>query len=339
MIKRIYKLAAIAFAGIMLIISLGIYLAYEDYLLFLATPIQAEEWPMQVDVKQGTNFSHLATDLHDRHLIDNKQYFSWYARSAYLAEKIKAGKYTFSAGVTPVELLDKIVAGRVTQFSFTIVEGWTFRQMLTALHQHKHIDKKLTGLSDDEIMQALSLADEHPEGRFLPDTYLFPDETTDTQFLKRAWLASQRYVNAQWHKRDQDLPLKTPYEVLILASIVEKETGKAEERPTIAGVFVRRLKKGMRLQTDPTVIYGMGEQFDGNIRRRDLKTDTAYNTYTRYGLPPTPIALPGKAAIDAALHPAAGDSLYFVAKGDGSHQFSASLKEHNNAVRRYQLRK
>ena len=173
----------------------------------------------------------------------------------------------------------------------------------------------------------------------MPDTYLFPDGTTDIQFLKRAWQSNQDYLNSQWQTRDKSLPLKSAYEALILASIVEKETGLAQERPAIAGVFIRRLKKGMRLQTDPTVIYGMGEQFDGNIRRRDLKKDTPYNTYTRYGLPPTPIALAGKAAIDAVIHPADGKSLYFVAKGDGSHQFSATLEEHNRAVRRYQLRK
>jgi UPF0755 protein len=197
----------------------------------------------------------------------------------------------------------------------------------------------MSGLGNNEIMPALALPDSDPEGQFLPDTYLFPDETTDIQFLLRAFKASESYLSEKWSHRDENLPLKSPYEALILASIVEKETAKADERPTIAGVFIRRLNKGMRLQTDPTVIYGMGEQFDGNIRRRDLKADTPYNTYTRFGLPPTPIALPGRAAIDAVLHPASGKSLYFVAKGDGSHQFSATLKEHNQAVRRYQLRK
>jgi len=279
------------------------------------------------------------SDHSDRKLISNKKYFYWYARSEDLAQQLKAGKYAFKSKITPVDLLDKIVAGEVEQFSFTIIEGWTFRQMLSALHQHKNIEKKLAGFNDKEIMQAISSPDEHPEGQFMPDTYLFPDETTDTQFLKRAWQSNHDYLNSQWESRDNNLPLKSAYEALILASIVEKETGAAQERPVIAGVFIRRLQKGMRLQTDPTVIYGMGEQFDGNIRRRDLKNDTPYNTYTRYGLPPTPIALPGKAAIDAVLHPTDGKSLYFVAKGDGSHQFSATLEEHNRAVRRYQLRK
>ena len=339
MIRRLYKIALAAFAGIMFLLSIGIYLVYQDYLLFLSTPLTAEKWPLKITVRPGTNLTHLVNDLYDRKLIDNKKYFSWYARSSDLAQKIKAGRYVFHTGITPVNLLDKIVDGEVEQFSFAVIEGWTFRQMLAALHQHKHIDIKLAGLSDEEIMRALSLPDEHPEGQFLPDTYLFPDATTDVQFLKRAWQSIHQYVDAQWATRCNNLPLKSAYEALILASIVEKETGVAEERPAIAGVFIRRLNKGMRLQTDPTVIYGMGEQFDGNIRRRDLKKDTPYNTYTRYGLPPTPIALPGKAAIDAVMHPAKGNSLYFVAKGDGSHQFSATLKEHNKAVRRYQLRK
>ena len=339
MIKRIYKIGVAIFAGLMLLVTVGIYVAYQDYLLFLSTPLASEKWPLKVTIKSGTNFKHLVNDLHDRKLINSKKFLSWYARSENLAHQIKAGKYAFNSGITPVELLDKIVAGEVEQFTFAIIEGWTFRQMLLALHQHNNVEKKLTGLNDKEIMQALSLPDEHPEGQFMPDTYLFPDGTTDIQFLKRAWQSNQDYLNSQWQTRDKSLPLKSAYEALILASIVEKETGLAQERPAIAGVFIRRLKKGMRLQTDPTVIYGMGEQFDGNIRRRDLKKDTPYNTYTRYGLPPTPIALAGKAAIDAVIHPADGKSLYFVAKGDGSHQFSATLEEHNRAVRRYQLRK
>lgn len=339
MIKRVYKIAAAMFAGLLLLLCVGIYLAYQDYLLFLSTPLTAEKWPVRITVKSGSNFSHLVNNLQERQLIEHRRYLSWYARSEKLAHKIKAGNYEFSKGVTPVQLLEKIVNGEVIQYSFTIVEGWTFRQMLSALHRHKNINIKLADRSDEDITQTLLLPNKHPEGQFLPDTYLFPEGTTDTQFLLRASRAIYRYLEAEWVKRDENLPLKTPYEALILASIVEKETGVASERPAIAGVFIRRLRKGMRLQTDPTVIYGMGDQFDGNIRRRDLKKDTPYNTYTRYGLPPTPIALPGKAAINAVLHPADGNSLYFVAKGDGSHQFSATLKEHNRAVRKYQLRK
>lgn len=323
----------------MLLLSISVYLVYQDYLLFLATPVQSERWPVKVHVRKGTNFSHLANELSDRKIISSKKYFTWYARSESLAQRVKAGRYVFQQGVTPIQLLEKIVAGEVEEFTLTIVEGWNFRQMLAAIHQHPEIQKRLDGLSDNEIMQALSLPDVHPEGQFMPDTYHFTEGMTDVQFLRRAWQAMQDYLNAQWPERDEDLPLKSPYEALTLASIVEKETGLAEERPAIAGVFIRRLKKGMKLQTDPTVIYGMGENFDGNIRRKDLRQDTPYNTYTRFGLPPTPIALPGKEAIFASLHPADGNSLYFVARGDGSHQFSETLEEHNRAVRRYQLGK
>ena len=324
---------------LMLSLGAGIYWVYHDYLLFLSTPITSEHWPLKLQVKKGTNFKALSNNLSKRKIISNDKYFTWYARSESLAERIKAGRYAFDEGITPVELLDKIVAGDVEQFALTIVEGWTFRQMLTEIHSHPQIDKKLVDLSDEEIMKVLALTDLHPEGQFMPDTYHFPEGLTDVQFLKRAHQSLQYYLDRQWPQRDEGLPLKTPYEALILASIVEKETGLAAERPEIAGVFVRRLQKGMKLQTDPTVIYGMGERFDGNIRRKDLRQDTPYNTYTRYGLPPTPIALAGKAAIDATLHPADGKSLYFVAKGDGSHEFSDTLEAHNRAVRRYQLGK
>ena len=302
---------------LMLSLAAGIYWAYQDYLRFLDTPVNSEQWPLKVHVRKGTNFKALATDLFERKIITSSKYFTWYARSESLAQRIKAGRYAFDKGITPVGLLDKIVAGEVEQFVLTVIEGWTFRQMLTEIHGHPKIEKKLVGLSDKEMMQSLDLPDIHPE----------------------AWKSMHAYLDEQWQQRAEGLPLKSSYEALILASIVEKETGLASERPEIAGVFVRRLKKGMKLQTDPTVIYGMGEEFDGNIRRKDLRKDTEYNTYTRFGLPPTPIALPGKAAIHASLHPADGKSLYFVSKGDGSHEFSDTLEAHNRAVRRYQLRK
>ena len=324
---------------LMLSLAAGIYWAYQDYLRFLDTPVNSEQWPLKVHVRKGTNFKALATDLFERKIITSSKYFTWYARSESLAQRIKAGRYAFDKGITPVGLLDKIVAGEVEQFVLTVIEGWTFRQMLTEIHGHPKIEKKLVGLSDKEMMQSLDLPDIHPEGQFMPDTYHFPEGLTDVQFLKRAWKSMHDYLDEQWQQRAEGLPLKSSYEALILASIVEKETGLASERPEIAGVFVRRLKKGMKLQTDPTVIYGMGEEFDGNIRRKDLRKDTEYNTYTRFGLPPTPIALPGKAAIHASLHPADGKSLYFVSKGDGSHEFSDTLEAHNRAVRRYQLRK
>ena len=219
------------------------------------------------------------------------------------------------------------------------MEGWNFKQVLAAVSGHEALKHTLKGLTDGEIMARLGHPGEHPEGRFYPDTYKFPRGTTDAAFLERAYQSMSRLLAEEWGKRDPDLPLKTPYEALILASIVEKETGVADERSEIAGVFVRRLRKGMKLQTDPTVIYGMGDNFKGNIRRRDLKQDTPYNTYVHTGLPPTPISMPGSAAIRAVLHPAPGKSLYFVARGDGSHYFSKSLAEHNRAVRKFQLKK
>lgn len=339
MVKRLYKIAAMAFAVLLLLLCLAVYLVYKDYLLFLSTPVSSTQWPLQLEVKAGTNFTHLLDNLASRKIITNTKYLKWYARSENIAQHIKAGHYEFQEGVTPVQMLDKIVKGLVINYAFTIVEGRTFRQMLTGLHSHDRIKVTLTDLSDQAIVEKLALPHDHPEGLFLPDTYRFPTGTTDLDYLSRAARAMQQFLQQQWDKREPNLPLKNPYEALILASIVEKETGVAEERPEIAGVFIRRLNKGMRLQTDPTVIYGMGESFDGNIRRKDLRRDTPYNTYTRHGLPPTPIALPGKAAIQAVLHPADGNSLYFVARGDGSHQFSATLDEHNRAVRKYQLRK
>jgi UPF0755 protein len=211
--------------------------------------------------------------------------------------------------------------------------------MLAALADNQIIEHKLTGKSDDEIMQLLGLPNQHPEGMFFPDTYRFPKGTSDVGFLKRAYQVMQKHLQREWENRAVELPLKSSYEALILASIVEKETGAEFERPLIAGVFIERLKRNMRLQTDPTIIYGLGEKFDGNIRSRDLKKDTPYNTYLHAGLTPTPIALPGLDAIHAALHPAPTEALYFVSRGDGTHQFSATLEEHNAAVRRYQLNK
>lgn len=317
----------------------GVYVLYRDYAAFLATPVSASQWPIELTIAPGANFSQLVDDLYSRRIIDNQYYLHWYAHQHAMTQRIKAGRYIFQQGATPLSMLRKIIDGKVVQHTFTIVEGWTFRQMLAALHRHEYIDKQLTTQSDAQIAALLSLPAPHPEGQFLPDTYAFPDGASDIQFLSRASRALYRYLDEQWSWRAVGLPLESSYEALILASIVEKETAVAHERPIIAGVFTRRLQKRMRLQTDPTVIYGLGEKFDGDIRFKDLKTDTPYNTYTRHGLPPTPIALPGRAAIEAVLHPAGGDSLYFVAKGDGSHQFSATLKEHNDAVRRYQRSK
>jgi UPF0755 protein len=255
------------------------------------------------------------------------------------ARSLKTGEYTLLRGMTPRSLLDLVTDGHVIQYSLTVIEGQTFREMLDRIASHAVIEHTLEGLDDEEIMARLGHPGIHPEGRFLPDTYNFPRSTTDLAFLQRAYNAMIDQLQLAWEERQEGLPFKSAEEALILASIVEKETGRAEERPVIAGVFVRRLQKGMKLQTDPTVIYGMGASFDGNIRLRDLRKDTPYNTYTRSGLPPTPIALPGVDAIHAVLHPAAGNSLYFVAMGEGRHYFSSTLKQHNLAVDKFQKKK
>lgn len=293
-------------------------------------------------VEKGAHIRGIARDLLQRGWLraeHEKYLFELVGRESGLAHRLKVGEFEIPADATAAVFLRVLAEGKTVEYSVTLIEGWRFRDMLNAVAAHPKLEQTLTGKTDAEIMAAIGAKGLHPEGRFYPDTYLFPRGTTDVAFLKRAFRKMEDVLAAEWPNRAPNLPLKTPYEALILASIVEKETGAAHERPQIAGVFIRRLNKRMRLQTDPTVIYGMGENFDGNIRRKDLRTDTPYNTYTRHGLPPTPIALPGGDAIRAALHPASGKTLYFVAKGDGTHYFSVTLKEHNAAVRKYQLRR
>ena len=252
------------------------------------------------------------------------------------ATGIKAGSYSVKQGITPNQLLTKLVRGEVTQGEALLVEGWTFRQWRARLDQHPDLKHETLGLSEAEIANRLGIDGGKLEGWLLPDTYLFDKQSSDIELLARAHRAMKNKLDLAWNERAPGLPYKTPYEVLIMASIVEKETGRSDDRAQVAGVFVNRLRKGMLLQTDPTVIYGLGETFDGNLRKRDLQSDTPYNTYTRSGLPPTPIAMPGLASIQAALHPSANDMLYFVARGDGSSHFSRTLDEHNKAVSKYQ---
>jgi UPF0755 protein len=253
------------------------------------------------------------------------------------AHRIKSGEYRLEPGLTPTGLLDLLVAGKTIQYSLTLVEGWNFKQVMGAIAEHPELVQTLDSEPPEAIMAALGAPGMHPEGWFYPDTYLFPSGTTDLQFLRRTYETMQRRLAAEWEARSQGLPLESPYEALILASIVEKETGAPDERGLIAAVFLRRLERGMRLQTDPTVIYGMGERYQGNIRKSDLLRDTPYNTYTRKGLPPTPIAMPGGDSIHAVLHPAESEALYFVATGDGRHHFSQTYEEHRQAVIDYQL--
>ena len=310
-----------------------------DFRHFADSPLNLPEDGIQYILTPGGSVTTLAADLSSLGVLENKLYMRILARWEGQASQLKAGEYLFTEGMSPRNVLNLIVAGKVVNHTLTLVEGWTFRQVIEAINQNDVLTHNMNGLTDAEIMQRVGHVGEHPEGRFFPDTYHFPRGTTDISFLQRAYNAMDRFVQYEWERRDIGLPLKTPYEAMILASIVERETGVSLERPEIAGVFTRRLQKRMRLQTDPTVIYGMGDTFNGNLRRRDLKTKTPYNTYTNYGLPPTPIAMPGADAIMAVLHPAAGSSLYFVARGDGSHQFSDTLEKHNKAVRKYQLKK
>ena len=261
--------------------------------------------------------------------------YAWFRLSGQ-ARQIKAGSYEITPGTTPRKLLSMLVRGEESLKSVTLVEGWNFRQVRTALQKAEALKPDTQGLDAQAVMAQLGKPGVHPEGRFFPDTYTYAKGSSDLAVLKRAARAMDKRLEAAWALRSADTPLKTPDEALILASIVEKETGKPSDRPEIGGVFSNRLRIGMMLQTDPTVIYGMGEQFDGNLRKRDLLADTPYNTYTRTGLPPTPIAMPGKAALLAAVQPAPTKALYFVARGDGSSHFSSSLDEHNRAVNKFQ---
>lgn len=310
-----------------------------DFRAFSNAPLNVGPEGVVLEVAPGTTLRGLARELSELELLDNPRYFVWLGRLERVAARIRAGEFQVAAGTTPQTLLDLLVSGAVIQHELTVLEGWTFRQLREALERQDALRQTLEEVSDESIMALLGKEPLHPEGQFAPDTYRFPRGTTDLEFLRRAQNTLEEWLQREWAGREENLPYDNAYEALIMASIIEKETGLASEREQIAGVFVRRLQKNMRLQTDPTVIYGMGERYQGNIRREDLINDTPYNTYTRNGLPPTPIALPSLAAIKAALHPKAGTSLYFVAKGDGSHYFSDTNAEHQAAVKRYQLKR
>ena len=302
-------------------------------------PLRIGAEPFVYTVPRGATITNIARDLEAAGLIESALRLELQARWSGAASRIKAGEYALESGLTPVDVLDLLVAGTVVQYPFTIIEGWTFRELRRRVAESGVLVHTIDGLSDDEVMAQLGFAGVHPEGRFFPETYHFPSGTTDVQLLRRAFDAMSAYLESAWARRAANLPLSSPDDVLVLASIVEKETGAAEERARIAGVFTSRLRRGMRLETDPTVIYGLGDGFDGNLRKADLRRDTPYNTYTRKGLPPTPIAIASAAAIDAVVAPIEDGSLYFVSKGDGRHVFSTSYDDHRKAVRRYQIRK
>ena len=303
---------------------------------YALTAMPVASLPAQFTIKSGSSLRGAAQQMAGAGILRHPEWFVVLGRLLGEAGHLKAGIYELEREVTPLELLRKITQGDYTLAGITFVEGWTFKQMRKALDQHPAPKHDTQGLSDAEILQRLGVEQASPEGWFFPDTYYFSNGSSDLRILRRAHALMKTQLAAQWDKRAENLPLASPYEALILASIIEKETGKADERPLIAAVFVNRLRLGMKLQTDPTVIYGMGAAFDGNLRKGDLTDDTPYNTYTRTGLPPTPIAMPGLAALTAVVNPARSDALYFVSKGDGSHQFSRSLGEHERAVTKYQ---
>ncbi|TCI11345.1 endolytic transglycosylase MltG [Dyella soli] len=325
---------------LLLAVAGAVTYGWMDYRRFTQTPLTVEAQAASLDIGRGSSLRDVVAQLREQHATSTGPlYWRVLAEQLHVAGRLHAGEYALSPGMTPRDLLLNMATGKVLQRNFTIVDGWSFRDLRQALAKADKLRQDSAGLADAALMAKIGLAGEMPEGRFLPETYAYVKGDSDLDILRRAHAAMVKMLDALWAQRGQDLPLATPYDALILASIVEKETGRADERARIAGVFVRRLQTHMLLQTDPTVIYGMGESYAGNIHKSDLTTDTPYNTYTRPGLPPTPIAMPGKPAIEAALHPATGTELYFVARGDGSHVFSSTLDEHNRNVACYQLKR
>jgi UPF0755 protein len=305
---------------------------------YAKTSLNLTPQAQEITIQAKSGLRSIANQLVEQQVLTSPWFFILLAKVLQKEQALKAGDYTLNKNITPYQLLLSLNHGKATQGSITFIEGKTFKQMREKLAKNDAVKNTIQELSDAKIMQLVGKGEAHAEGLFFPDTFYFDRGTQDIVLLKRAYDSMQAKLNQAWNNRDPNLPYKNSYEALIMASIVEKETGKAFERPMIAGVFLNRLRIGMRLQTDPTVIYGIGDKYDGNIRRKDLLTDTIYNTYTRSGLPPTPIAMPGLASIEAALHPEKTKALYFVGKGDGSHAFSNSLIEHNRAVTKYQLK-
>ena len=325
-IKRLIKIALLC-----LLLVVG-WLTY-----YANTTLTLSHLPFEFTLNHGSSLKSVSRQLTDVGILREPWSFTALVRAFGKAGDIKAGNYLLDANLTPLDLFHKITEGDVSQSEIMVIEGWTFKQLRKALDEHNGILHETAGLSDQEILNRLGVNEREPEGLFFPDTYYFSNGMSDLSILKRAYRLMHDHVEKMWNERDPGLPYANVYEALVMASIIEKETAKTSERPLIAAVFINRLRMGMRLQTDPTVIYGLGDSFDGNLHKHDLMADTPYNTYTRACLPPTPIALPGLEAMHAALHPAKSSALYFVAKGDGAHQFSASLTEHNRAVARYQL--
>lgn len=300
------------------------------------TPLSMVQTPIVFDLKPGSSLSAITRQMQTARVLRAGAPFRLLARISGKGDKIRAGFYVLSQPLTPLQLLDKLTSEEAHARAILFVEGWTFSQMRLVLNAYPWIKHDTQTMSEQEVLQALDVPIKHAEGRFFPSTYYIDAGSSDLSILRRAYVTMQQHLQQAWAKRAPGLPYATPAEALTMASIIEKETAVSSERPHIAAVFINRLRLGMRLQTDPTVIYGLGSRYDGNLHKRDLQTDTLYNTYTRSGLPPTPIAMPGEQSILAALHPAYSNDLYFVSKGDGTHFFSSKLSDHNRAVARFQ---
>jgi len=331
--RRHLLIAAAAMLTIFVVIAL---LSYRTLHTEIALP-SLESAPVKIEVAAGSSLSRVAMELGEAGYLTSPSVFKLWARLRGVENSIQTGEYELQPGITPAQLLDKIVRGESLQYRITLVEGWTFQQVLDALWSAENILSTLSNSSSEEIAQVMGLDYENPEGLLYPDTYFYTKGTSDIELLRRAHERLNSVLSEAWESRLGALPYANSYEALTMASIIEKESASNSERGLIAAVFVGRLDLGMRLQSDPTTIYGMGDRYNGNISRADLSEATPYNTYRIDGLPPTPIALSGAASINAALNPSASDYLYFVARGDGSHQFSRTLEEHNAAVREYQL--
>ena len=322
---------AVFFLSLMAMLGAGAWLVW-----YANQPLKVRPLPKTFTVTTGTSLDRLAKELHKEGIVQAPWSFRLLGRALGKSTALKAGIYDIVRPMTPIELLEKIERGDVSKVAVQFIEGWTSRDIRAALRKQILLEHTSETMDDQALLAAIGATEGHIEGLFFPDTYFYTPRSTDIEILRRAYQAQRNKLMAEWQTRAPNLPYRTPYEALIMASIIEKETGVEAERPRIAAVFINRLNQGMRLQTDPTVIYGLGLSFDGNLRREDLLRDTPYNTYTRSGLPPTPIAIPGAAAIHAALHPAATQDLYFVSRGNGTHVFSSTLDAHNRAVKRFQ---
>jgi len=318
---------------LLVVLGAGGYAAW-----YVATPLEVAKLPAEVEIPPGAGFRTAVAQLERAGVKVRPYHFELLARALRRERDVKAGNYLLAQPLSPIELLDKLTRGDVTQAEVRLIEGWTFGQFRELLNASPDLRHDSAGLSDQALLAKIQATEKHPEGLFFPDTYLFARGSSDLAVLRRAYRTMQRHMKAEWEGRDANLPYGSLYEALVMSSIVEKETGRETERDQIAGVLVNRLRIGMRLQADPTIIYGLGQTFDGNLKKSHLLEDGPYNTYTRAGLPPTPIAMPGLASLHAAMRPAKTDALYYVSRGDGSSQFSRSIEEHNRAVTKYQLR-